>query len=185
MAELTAEDLSLYARGRITDDDAAQDAVDSALAAARRYCGWHVCPVREDDEITIDGPGGHLLTLPTLNLLAVTALSEDGTEMNVTELDVSITGSVQKQPRACWTERPGGITVTIDHGYTEAEAADWRRAVLQLADSMAAESTGQRESADLTSKKVDDVEYQWAGGIISTDQRLASMFSAYRILPSP
>jgi hypothetical protein len=187
VAELDTTDVETFTGGRLSaNDDNTEAVLAAALAAARRYCGWHVSPVREDDEFTLDGPGGILLSLPTRALIELSEVIEDGVTLTVANLDVSkTTGTVQKHPRARWTSRNGAIAVTMTHGYTEDQAADWRRAVLQLADSMAAEAAGQRESADLTSKKVDDVEYQWAGGILSTNDRLAAMFSAYRILPSP
>lgn len=187
MAELDSTDVETFTGGRLSaNDDSTDSVLAAALAAARRYCGWHVSPVREDDEVTIDGPGGTLLSLPTRAVIEVSEIVEDGVTLDVDSLDISkTTGTVQKHPRARWTNRGGAIAVTMTHGYTEDQAADWRRAVLQLADSMAAEAAGQRESADLITKKVDDVEYQWAGGILSTNDRLAAMFSAYRILPSP
>ena len=185
LAELTAADLSAYTGGRLASGDAATAAVlAAALAAARRYVGWSVSPVASVT-VTVDGPGGAVLSLPTRNLISITAISEDGEALDPADLDVSRTkGTVTKYPVGCWTSRPGGVTVTMSHGFTEAEAADWRRAVLRLADLMSRES-GQRDSADMVRKKVDDVEYQWADGIVSTDEILASMLAPFRILPPP
>lgn len=185
MAELAAADLSAYTGGRLLANDAnTAAALSAALAAARRYVGWTVSPVATAT-VTVDGPGGVLLSLPSRHLLSISALAEDGAAVDVTTLDISRRGTVRKESGARWTARPGGISVTMSHGYTEAEAADWRRAVLALADAMAAQSSGNRETPDLTSKKVDDVEYQWGAELLSTDERLAAMFSAYRILPEP
>ena len=184
VAELAAADLSAYTGGRLASGDAATAAVlAAALAAARRYVGWSVSPVASVT-VTVDGPGGAVLSLPTRNLLSISAVSENGEALDPADLDVSRRGTVTKYPLGCWTSRPGGITVTMSHGFTEAEAADWRRAVLRLADLMSRES-GQRDSADMVRKKVDDVEYQWADGIVSTDEILASMLAPFRILPSP
>ncbi|WP_293308876.1 hypothetical protein [Mycolicibacterium sp.] len=186
MAELAAADLAAFTGGRLSATAPETASVlAAALAAARRYCGWTVSPVAEVT-LTLDGPGGTVLALPTRKLISVTALSENGQSVDVSTLDISrTTGIVRKYPLARWTSRANGITVTMSHGQTEAEAADWRRAVLRLASELASDSSAKRDSADLTTKKVDDVEYQWASGLLSTNDQLAAMFAAFRILPAP
>ncbi|MFL0172419.1 hypothetical protein [Mycobacterium sp. SMC-13] len=187
MAELTGADLSAYTNGRLPDDEATQDLLGAALSAARRWCGWWVSPVQTGVTVEVDGPGGRVLSLPTLNLVALTSVSECGVALDVARLDKSKRkGTVEKYPYGWWTSRAGAISVTMTHGFTEVEAADWRRAVLRLADLMDRdEQATQRNSSDLIRKKIDDVEYQWAAGIIDTDERLRALFSQYRILPSP
>lgn len=187
MPDLTAADLSTYTKGRLPDNDDTQGLLDAALSAARRWCGWQVCPVETGVTVEVDGPGGRVLSLPTLNLITLSAVSECGVALDVTKLDKSQRkGTVEKYPFGCWTSRAGAISVTMTHGFTEVEAADWRRAVLRLADLMDRdEQATQRNSSDLIRKKIDDVEYQWAAGIIDTDERLRALFSQYRILPSP
>jgi hypothetical protein len=51
--------------------------------------------------------------------------------------------------------------VTMDHGYTEAEAADWRYAVLSMVNQMAMVTTGVSEDM-LIRKTVDDVTLGYA-----------------------
>jgi len=127
--------------------------------------------------------------LPTMNLLEVSGVVENGVTLDVTKLDVSrVKGAVEKQWPGHWTRRLGAITVTFTHGFTEIEAADWRRAVLRLVDLMSLEpvsASSARDSANMTRKQVGPVEYMWAAGIISDDERLSAMFSRYRILQSP
>ena len=89
-------------------DEAAWDA---ACAAVRAYCGWHVAP-SVTQTITVDGPGGSLLFLPTLHLTDVSSITSDGTA--VTDPEWSEAGMV----RGSWTERFRGVTVTMTHGYT-------------------------------------------------------------------
>jgi hypothetical protein len=189
MAELTIDDVRLFSdRFDDTDDDALQALLDAALAAARRYCGWPVSPVVEDDELIIDGPGGRVLSLPTLNLIEVSELSENGVAADVTKLDISRRkGTITKRSHGCWTHRDGAIAVTMTHGFTEAQAADWRRAVLRLVDTMSLQpaTVGAEREPDMSRKRVDDVEYQWFQTIITDDERLKALFSLYRILPSP
>lgn len=186
MAELTLDDLARFTKERLPgdDDEYAQELLDAALAGARRYCGWPVSPVIEDDEVTVDGPGGRVLSLPTRNLLELSEVIENGVALDVTKLDVSRRkGTVEKYPYGWWTGRASGIAVTMTHGLTEAEAADWRRAVLRLADLMDRETA--RDDPSLKRKRVDDVEYEWFEQTISGDTRLSMLLAPFRILPSP
>lgn len=122
-----------FTQGRLhRDDDETQRQLDAALAAARAYCGWHVTPVVEDAEITLDGPGGRLLVLPTLALLDLGAVTEDGAALDVTTLEWSARGLIRKPAGYSWTEKFRGITVTVDHGY--ATAADFDAVVLTAID---------------------------------------------------
>lgn len=185
MAELNAADVASFTNGRLPNNADTTDLLNAALTAARRYCGWHVSPVRVDDVVDVDGPGGRVLSLPTLNLIAVDEVSEDGRPVTG-ELDVSRRkGTVEKRGGTRWTGRAGGIVATITHGYTEAEAGDWRRAVLRLVDAMSRETVTLREDPALVRKKIDDVDYQWAEGLIDSDARLAALLAQFRILPSP
>lgn len=193
MSELTISDVrSFSVRLADFDDDPLQAMLDAALAASRRYCGWPVTPVIADVELIVDGPGGRVLSLPTLNLIAVTTVTEEGVALDVTKLDVSRRkGTVRKQHfyhGGCWSGRDGAIAVKITHGFTETEAADWRRAVLRLVDLMSLEPVtvgAERESPEMKRKRIDDVEYDWYEGLIASDDRLKALFSAYRILPAP
>jgi hypothetical protein len=181
MAELGPGDLPASTRALFADDAAAQAAIDAALAAARRWCGWYVSPVQTGVAMDVDGPGGTVLSLPTLNLISLTALTENGKTVDVTQLRVSRRKGVVSKKSGWWTSHFGGIEAIVTHGFTEAEAADWRQAVVQMVAMWA--RTSIRESADMKRKRVDDVDYEWYEGLISTDQQLASKFSAFRILP--
>lgn len=118
-----------FTEGRLDRDDAeTQRQLDAALAAARGYCGWHVTPVNTGAQVTVDGTGGALLALPTLALSAVTAVVEDGVELDVDTLEWSLRGLVRKPYGQLWTTRFSGVTATITHGY--ASAPDFESAVL-------------------------------------------------------
>lgn len=175
MAELSTDDVEQFTGGRLSaDDDETQRLLDAALAEARRYVGWHVSPPISDDTIVLDGPGGRLLWLPTQKLNTLTSVTEDGTELDITTLTWSGESGqqvrVRKTSHRQWTCQYQGIEVVMDHGYTEVEAASWRQAVLLMVDQMA---TGGRSDAALITKKVDDVQYQWAD--VSADQALTSV----------
>lgn len=152
---LDAEALSSYTKGRLDDeDDETARHLAAALVAARRYCGWHVTPVIEDDELVLDGPGSTMLMLPTLRMLALTSVIENGRDLDLTTLEWSSRGMVRKishlshhgyygaheHCRNGWTSKLGGITVKITHGFDE--APDFESAVLSIADRSSQAPTG-------------------------------------------
>jgi hypothetical protein len=87
----------------------------AACEAVRGYCGWHIAP-SVVEKITVDGPGGSLLLLPTLRLTDLTEVTSDGRP--VTAPEWSEAGMV----RGSWSSRFRGITATITHGYDECPA---------------------------------------------------------------
>lgn len=181
MPELDTADLPAAVLARFADDNAAQDAIDAALAAARRYCGWHVSP-SVTETISVDGPGGRVLSLPTLNLTAVASVTEADSAVDVSGLDRSQSKGTLTKRFGCWTRRDGAISVQMTHGFTESEAADWRRGIVALVD---ARSQVSERAGDVKRDKVDDVETEWFSEAISVDDELAARFSQFRILPSP
>lgn len=91
---------------------------DVARSAARRFCGWHVTPVREGDVMKMDGPGSPLLVLPTLRLIELTSVVENGVTLDVAnDLFVSTRGLVRKRSGAWWSGNYGAIVVTMTHGF--------------------------------------------------------------------
>lgn len=144
MPELTVADVAQYTSGRAASDDPETARLLAAgLDAARRFCGWHVTPVRVADEVTLDGPGGKLLVLPTLALVELTSITEDGVALDVAaDLRVSPRGLVQKRSCGLWCRHYGAIDVVMTHGYDEAAA--FNAAVLSMIDRMSLASTGGR-----------------------------------------
>ena len=117
-----------FTRGRLNRDDAeTQRQLDAALAAARRFCGWHVTPVIESD-ITIDGTGDHMLVLPTLMLTELGSVSEDGVDIALIELNWSARGLVIKRSGHWWSEMFRAIVVNFSHGY--ASVPDFESVIL-------------------------------------------------------
>lgn len=129
--ELVFTDLTAFTQGRLSGDEA-QVALTGALAAVRRYCGWHVSPVRATT-VDLDGPGSQLLVLPTLRLVGLTSVIENGTLLNLgVEVYASARGLVRKRNGAYWSANYGAITVEMTHGFDD--AADFNAAVLSFAD---------------------------------------------------
>ena len=122
-----------FTRGRLNrDDDETARQLAAALAAARRYCGWHVTPVLTDQTVTIDGTGARILVLPTLNMTALTEVDEDDEELDLAELNWSARGLIQKRSGHWWSSMFGAITVIFSHGY--ADAPDFESVVLGAID---------------------------------------------------
>lgn len=181
MPELAAADVENYTQGRLDKDDPeTARMLAAALAAARRYCGWHVSPVLTDVEVVVDGPAGPVLSLPTLNLISVGEISESGASLDVSQLDVSRRGSV-RHPYGCWTGRYDAISVTMTHGFTEEAAADWRAAVLSFVDRSSMAATGGRLVAVGPFRW--DTESMATGSAFSVAER--AVFDQYRLELSP
>lgn len=135
MPELTVDDVEQYTRKRLDKTDAETERLLAAgLAYVRQFCGWHVTPVKTGHEVELDGPGGRLLALPTLKLMALTEVTEDGKALDVSALYVSKRGLVRKKSGGFWSPHYGAITVTMDHGVVDADG--FNAAVLSFIDRM-------------------------------------------------
>lgn len=131
--ELSPLAVENYTQGRLhRDDPETVRLLAAALRIARRYCGWHVTPIRVDEPIVLDGPGSPLLVLPTLRLATITELTEDGVLLDPAAVSVSARGLARKRNRGWWTAEYGGITLKMTHGFDGAE--DFDSAVLSLLD---------------------------------------------------
>ena len=82
-----------------------------ACAAVRSFCGWHVAPSLTEP-VTVDGPGGDTLLLPTLHLTNLTDVTNDGAP--VANPEWSATGMV----RGSWTSKFRGVVATMTHGHS-------------------------------------------------------------------
>lgn len=80
-----------------------------AVGVVRDYCRWHVAP-EVTEEVTVDGPGGAVLHLPTLRLVELSSITNDGEP--VADPDWLTSGMV----RGCWTGRGRGVVATMTHG---------------------------------------------------------------------
>lgn len=103
----------------------------AAQAAVRSYCGWHIAPVVAET-VFVNGPGGHLLLLPTLKLVSVTTVTNDGAA--VSDPEWSENGMI----RHCgWSRKLRGVEVSFTHGFEECPD-DIRAVVGRLKESLAA-----------------------------------------------
>ena len=118
MALVTVEQLAGYLKRSFDEFDAytAQQLLDGAMSAVVEYCGWHIAPV-VTETVTVDGTGTLIQTLPTLNLVSLDALDENGQALDVSRIDWSANGILEKRSGGCWTDRRRGINAGITHGF--------------------------------------------------------------------
>lgn len=165
MADLTTEDVRRYTNNRLDpDDDDTFDMLASALAAARNDVGWHVSPVLTNQTMRRNGHGGCKLRLPTKKIVTLNSITSDGVTIDVNNdvvVDAEVGWLVHKVHGPEWSHKPAGIVVNLDHGFTEKEAADWRRAILSLVDQMSTMVTVGRPDSEMAGKTVDDIDYRW------------------------
>lgn len=126
---LSALAVENFSRGRLDRDDAeTQRQLDAALAAAQRYCGWHVTPVLTNVTVTLDGTGDSTIVLPTLMMTQLVSVSEDGVALDLADLNWSQRGLIIKRSGLRWSEMFSSVAVTMSHGY--ASAPDFESVVL-------------------------------------------------------
>jgi len=183
---LDADAVAQYTNGRLAADDETERYLASAYAAARAYCNWHVTPLKLDDEFVLDGPNDQVLALPTMYLSKLSAVTEDGVELDMTELlwqpgtgGIPVRATVRKLFNRYWGWKRNSIAVKMDHGYTS--VSDFDQAVLEAVDRMSltvGETVG--ASGPMVYKRVDTVHYQWAptgGALLNTD-----LLDKYKVL---
>ena len=104
-----------------------EEARAQAEAEVRAYCGWHITPLATET-LTVDGSGNCSQMLPTLHLISVTAVTNDGDDLTVglgpnSEVEWSHNGYLRFNTwnrRRKFTQRLQGVTAAVVHGY-----ADW------------------------------------------------------------
>lgn len=191
MAEnLTIADVSAYTGGRLpaTGDGSTetQRMLDDALARARGFCGWHVSPV-QSTTVNIDGSGYEWIVLPTLKIVSITSVKEDGETLDVSGFRVKSNepGVLYWRDR-CW-DPCSEYEITFTHGFAAAEAADFRGEVLRLIDATSL-TIGTGGVGPATGVEVDDVSIRFSGITdrswgIAKNPLLESVLYQYRLLP--
>lgn len=90
--------------------------LEQAEALVRGFCGWHVAPLREDDVLTVDGTGSSILPLPSLKVVGISSIVEDGIAVDLSTVTWSASGWIKKR-YGRWTCEPGGVVIILDHGH--------------------------------------------------------------------
>lgn len=182
---VTPLQLSDYTQGKVAaGDPRVAGLIDGATAAVRRYCGWHIAPAFTET-VLLDGSGGSVLTLPTLHLTALSAVTENGTALTEYapvdgsgDFEWSVLGSVRRV-RGLWTERYRAVSVTMTHGFDA--APDVAQIILQVTAAALSSPMG------ATREQAGQLAVSWAttapgvsGGLSLLGRDLATL-SLYRI----
>lgn len=178
MPEPSIDDVETFTQGRLlVDDPLTTMLLLQALAAVRRYCGWHVVG-SVTETITIDGPGDRVLVMPTRHVTAIATIIEDASAVDVSSVTWSARGEVIKHVRReCWTSTYRGIAVTLTHGYDD--APNFNAAVLSTVDRLAHQSSGGE------ARVIGPFQYDTqttANGFTDTERAL---LESYAIVPVP
>lgn len=155
--------VAAYTKNRLAvDDPETQRILDRATSVVEDFCEWHVKPIKANHVITLDGPGGRKLPLPTQKVDQLHSVVEDGIALNVAELVRSQTKPVllEKKSGACWSTNPSSIVVTMTHGYAEDEAMAYDMAVLDACDRFS-QMVGTVNVNGLKRYDVDDIKREW------------------------
>jgi hypothetical protein len=191
--DLVPGDVEQYTRGRLSQTDPETvRALDAALARVRRYCGWHVSPVRTETIRVDRPPSTHpILVLPTLNIVTLNSITIDSIPVDLANVKVSVEApgvlsmkNWEPWGGARWDSGFGLVEITLKHGYTAAEAPDFRDAVLSLVD-RATLTVNSGGAGPLIEKEVDDVRYRWGTGSVDSAVGAApldsSIISKYKL----
>lgn len=179
----TADELEAFTKGQVDSaDERVLGAIKAVTLSIRREAGWHVGPVVTDHTLTLDGPGGKKLNLPTAKLLALKSVTHVGQVLdpNGEDLDWSELGLVELRNGSRWTDRYRKIQVVMDHGYED--YSDLKFLALSLA------SRGLSSPFGATREQAGSMSIQWAtpqsgvaGGIVPTSVEL-SIVDKYRLV---
>ncbi|UOE45477.1 hypothetical protein [Agromyces larvae] len=96
--------------------------IDAAHGAVRRYCGWHVAPLITE-LLELDGTGGRRILLPSLRVVALVKVVNDGRDVTDTVRFSRRSGFLSLKS-GCWSDEPGTVEVTLTHGYDLAEVPE-------------------------------------------------------------
>jgi hypothetical protein len=96
-----------------------QKVIDAAVANLRGVVGWHIAP-EVTETITVDGSPDKLLVLPSLRIVAITAVRDitGTTPVTLTGYRINTkTGILQRDEG--WPDGFQAIEVDLKHGYIE------------------------------------------------------------------
>jgi hypothetical protein len=175
---IAAEEFAAGTGGKVSAADPRLDVLlKGASAAVRRYCGWHIAPVLQE-ELVLDGPGGPLVLLPTLHLVDVVSFADDTRDVQPADLEWSDRGMVRRRGSR-WTSKFRGIRATVQHGFDE--APDVAQIVQQVvANAIASPMGATREQAGQVSISWASTGPNVSGGISLLERDLA-VLDLYRL----
>lgn len=131
MALATPEQLAAYLKAvnpqlaaRVAEGgdlvEAAALELDAASGQVTDLCGWHIAP-QQTDTVTVDGSGSPIQALPTLHLVDLVSVTEDGAAVDLTDAQWSAAGYMWRSTP--WTRKLRGVVAEIEHGFAETPPA--------------------------------------------------------------
>lgn len=170
----SAAQVEATTKGKLKADDLrVTDALAAVSRSIRRRAGWHIFPVVQAHTVVLDGEGGAVLALPTLKLVNLISITDNGLVLDpVADLYISrATGLVSKRSGAHWSRHYGSITAVMDHG--EEEVPDLANLAIKLvARGLASPMGATREQAGALSVNWSMTTQGVAAGIVpSADER--------------
>lgn len=173
----TAEEVAAYSKGSIAaDDPRLEPMLDGVSASIRRYCGWHITPVETVTNQKFDGTGNYEFQIPTLKLLAVTALETPTYTYDPDTLEWSEDGTIRSRHRR-FLDQFRSITASYQHGYEDAE--DLKQVVLAVVTrALSSPSGATREQAGALSIEWARTSASGAGGIalLENERRIVDLY---------
>ncbi|AZS07990.1 head-to-tail adaptor [Arthrobacter phage GreenHearts] len=177
----TPEQLSAYTKGAIlAGDPRAVDAIKAVTQSIRREAGWHIGPTVVGHSLTLDGPGGPTLALPTQKLQELHSVTELGVALDVDELDWSEIGLVQRPYCKSWTHRYRKIQVVMDHGFDELAELTFLTLSL-VARGLASPMGATREQAGAMSINWGTVQQGVSGGLVPLEYE-REIINSYKLV---
>lgn len=111
------------------DDPRTNAAIDAASAAVRAYCGWHVAPT-VSETLILDGPGGHVVALPTMHVVSLLALRERVGQPYVNPIPTVDKATYEwssfgelRRSGGFWTSLYRALEVDLEHGFPTGSTA--------------------------------------------------------------
>lgn len=160
--------------------------LDYALTVATRMirdrCGWFVGPVTAET-LHLDGPGSNLLVLPTLRIVQVSAVRQDGVALDMSTVRVSRETGMLRAASPL-SDEFGAIEVDLRHGYDVVPEP-----IVDLTLQMAARALGSplgvvREQSLVANITWSTTAAGVAGGTVVLEHELAAL-APYSLGPLP
>lgn len=179
----TPAELENFTKGQIEQNDPrVEAAIAGVTSSIRKEAGWHIGPLVEGHTLTLDGPGGYKLHLPTLRLQELSSVTELGVSLDLAgdTIDWSELGLVERRDGCTWTSRYRKIVVVMDHGFDD--IADLKFLALSLvARGLASPMGATREQAGSMSIQWGTPQAGVAGGLVPL-QYEQSIMDRYRLV---
>lgn len=156
--------------------DPSADDLTAAESLVRKYCGWHIAPVIEEDMV-LDGTGTASLFIKSLRVVAVLAGEVDGTVVDPATLEWSEAGYLRTS--GVWPDKLRAVKLTVQHGFDD--APDVAAIIRAIAARASASPTGVvREQAGAVSIGFSLTAPGVSGGVVLMDHE-RRMLDQYRI----